>query len=107
MNDENRPKAAHEIPAKASIASVPPSPLSVPDAAWFDGLSTGLDVGQSLGERAGHIAGYDFGYLDGRQDERTEAEAAHSAALDSHNRWIARTIPAAVDARQCRLAVTS
>jgi hypothetical protein len=107
VNDESTPKGAHEIPAPASILSLPLSPLSVPDAAWLDGLSTGLDIGQSLGERAGHMAGYDVGFLDGRQHERAEAEAEHSAELDACNRWIARVIPAAVEARARRVGVSS
>lgn len=107
MNDESTPKGAHEIPAPASIGSIPPSPLPVTDAAWLAGFNAAWPVADQLGFNRGHIAGWDFGFEAGRLDERTTADAAHSAELDAHNRWIARTIPAAVETRARRVAVSA
>lgn len=66
-----------------------------------------MDVGEQIGYRKGHIVGFDLGYAAGRHDERTEAEAELSAELDAHNRWIARTIPQAVEARARRVRVSA
>lgn len=110
MNDESTPKGAHEIPATVSASSLPTLPVNVMhavDRAWFDGYSSGMDVGHLLGFNAGHVVGWDRGFEAGRLDERTAADAAHSAELDEHNRWIARTIPAAVEARARRVAVSA
>ncbi|CAN5121102.1 hypothetical protein BH11ACT1_BH11ACT1_19320 [soil metagenome] len=75
------------------------------DRAWFDGYTSGMDVGQLLGFNAGHVVGFDVGFNAGRVVERAETDAAHSAELDAHNKWIARTIPQAVEARARRVAV--
>lgn len=110
MNDESTPKGAHEIPATVSPSSVPIRPMVVAhavDRAWFDGYSSGMDVGEMIGFNAGHVVGWDAGFDAGRRDALAEVDAAHSAELDAHGKWIARTIPQAVEARARRVAVSA
>ena len=83
------------------------SGLHAVDRAWFDGYSSGMDVGHSLGFNVGHVVGWDLGFEAGRRDALAEVDAGHSAELDAHGKWIARTIPQAVDARAYRAAVVA
>ena len=102
LDPENQPGGLTTI-----LPSRPAIVMHAVDRAWFDGYSSGMDVGHSLGFNAGHVVGWDLGFEAGRHDALAEADAAQAAELDVHNRWIARTIPQAVEARARRAAVSA